>query len=559
MIRRFFIYFSLIFAFMATTLSVLFSLGFSLVAVPVSVSEPAPRGVVLLVPLDSRPPCTDYVASLARMAGFQILQPPKELLDDYRRPGNASGMREWLQQNISRADSAIISVDMLVHGGLLASRKGLGSVETAEELMILLRTLHENHPQVKLYAFNIIPRLLISDDPHTEKYKLPMAEWSILQETTALFENPKDILRLQTLEKSIPADIPARYRKLYAENHRLNQQLIALTKTGVLAGLVLGQDDSAPFGLANMERQRLENEISTQTEIKEKIYLTRGTDEVALTLLCQATGSAADSKQKVYVHYTEEHTADAILPYMPRPLSQTVSEKLALGAADTTELLSEADYILVVHAGSPKSDERRLKAEANQIKEWLAAGYKVALVDLATDWIDKQTMLPYLQRNGTLVHQLSAYAGWNTASNSVGTAVTQATMVLRGHETKNFDEALYRDIIRAGFLSERIVDDWYYQKIYRHQLNDDLQKQQIDPYDLKLARQIVTRRINHQIYNATLQYIRRDWRNAVFTFAAGDSRAYAVDRWEIRSGLPWDRTFEIFVGINPAPALIIQK
>jgi len=74
MIRRFFIYFSLIFAFMATTLAVLFSLGFSLVAVPVSVSEPAPRGVVLLVPLDSRPPCTDYVASLARMAGFQILQ-----------------------------------------------------------------------------------------------------------------------------------------------------------------------------------------------------------------------------------------------------------------------------------------------------------------------------------------------------------------------------------------------------------------------------------------------------------------------------------------------------
>ena len=559
MIRRFFIYLGLIFIILSTTLSALFYLDYSKIAVPVSVSEPPPRGVVLLVPLDSRPPCTDYVTSLARMAGFQVILPPSELLDDYRQPGNAAGMREWLQHNIVRADTAIISVDMLLHGGLLASRKGMGSTETADELVDLLTTIHEKQPQVKLYAFNIIPRLLISDDPHTEKYKLPMAEWSILQETTSLFENPNDIHRLQTLEEAIPPEIPARYRKLYADNHRLNQRLVALAKAGILSGLVLGQDDSAPFGLANMERQRLENEIGNQPEIQDKIFLTRGTDEVALTLLGQATRSASDARHKVYVHYTEDHTADAILPYMPRPLSQTVSEKLELLAADTTDSLTEADYILVVHAGNSKSRKQQLEHEAMLIKEWIAAGYKVALVDLAMDWSENQTLLPYLQKNGAHVHQLLTYAGWNTASNSVGTAVTQAVMVLRGQNTKDFSVALYRDIARTKFLSERILDDWYYQKIYRNQLNEDLQKQQINPYDLKLARQTVTNRINHQLYNAKLQYIRRDWRNAVFPLTSDDLGAYAVDSWDIHSGLPWDRTFEVFVGINPAPARIIQR
>ena len=556
MIRRFIISLCLIFAFTGATLIILYYQGFSRVAVKHPVFEPPPRGVILVIPLDSRPPCTDYVTSLARMAGFQVLLPPSEKLDNYRQPANTAALRDWLVHNASRADSAIISVDMLVHGGLLASRKGLGSVETAEEVLTLLRTLHDQNPRLKLYAFNIIPRLLISDDPQTEKYKQPMLEWSMLQETATLFENPNDIQRLQNLEVAIPADIPARYRSLYAANHHLNQQLVALTKAGILSGLVVGQDDSAPFGLGNMERQRLENEISGHPEMKENVFITRGTDEVALTMLGPVTRSTGEGRHKVYVHYTEAHSADVIMPYMPKPLAQTVAEKLAIIAADPTKSPNEADFILVVHAGSSHSLAGQLSAEATQVQTWLDAGKNVALVDLSIDWVASQTLLPYLQRNGAPVHQLIAYAGWNTASNSIGTAVTQAALTIRGRQTKDFETALYRDITRAGFLSERVLDDWFYQKIYRHQLNETLQKLKINPYDLQQAHPVVASQINHQMFNAYLEYIRWGWRNRLFPLN-GNLGTYVIDDMKVHSDLPWDRTFEISIETMPFPARII--
>jgi hypothetical protein len=421
-----------------------------------------------------------------------------------------------------------------------------------------LTKIHQKHPRVKLFAFNIIPRLLISDDPHTEKYKQPMAEWSMLQETTSLFENPGDMDRLRVLETSIPSDIRDRYRKLYSDNHQMNRRLVSLAHAGVLSGLVLGQDDSAFFGLGNMERQRMQNETGNKPEMSKKVFITRGTDEVALSLLVPATHEATAKRHKAYVHYTEAHTADTILPYMPRPLARTVEEKLAIGAADATDSLAEADYILVVHAGDSQSRAQLLAVEADRVRTWIETGHNVVLVDLATDWTESQSLLPYLRRNGTRIHQLLGYSGWNTASNSVGTAIAQAAMSLLGRDSGDNATALYRDTARVGFLSERILDDWYYQKIYRHILNEELLKQKIDPYDLKQDRQVVTARINHHIFNASLQYLQWEWRDAIFPLRSGNVGSYAVDRWEIKSGLPWDRTFEIFVGAKIVPARIIE-
>lgn len=559
MFQRFIIYLALISILSGSALSVLFIRGYSFAAVPVLIMESAPRGVILVVPLDSRPPCTDYLVSLARMAGYQIILPPPELMDEYHKPADVTLMREWLQQKIINADAAIISVDMLVHGGLLASRKGTGSNGDAIEVLALLDTLHKKHPQVRLFAFSIIPRLLIPENPHTEKYRRPMVEWSMLQETTTLFENPNDFAKLQRLEAEIPLEIINRYRTLYAANQQLNRRLVTLAQKGVLAGLVLGQDDSAIFGLGNLERHRLESEIDRLPEMREKIFVTRGTDEVALTLLGPVTHSANEAKYKVFIHYTEALTANAILPYMPRPLMQTVAEKLAISGAEPTLSIGEADFILVIHAGTSQNLEARLKTNADQIKSWMEQGRKVAVVDLATDWVQKQTLLPYLQRNETPLYRLLAYAGWNTASNSIGTAITQSIMSLRGHDgMEEAHIAIYRDLARLEFLSDRILDDWYYQKILRHQLNEKLEKQKIDPYNLKDARKQIANQIHHQLFNAHLQYIRRSWHNAVIPLHSPGYGSYALYNGHLQAGLPWERTFEIIVDSKFYPAKLLS-
>ncbi len=559
MFHRFIIFLALIFFLTGSALSVLFIRGYSLAAVPVPINEAAPRGVILVVPLDSRPPCTDYIVSLARMAGYQIILPPPELMDEYHKPADITRMREWLQQKIVHADAAIISVDMLIHGGLLASRKGTGSIGDATEVLALLDTIHKSHPQVKLFAFSIIPRLLIPGNSNTEKFRQPMVEWSMLQETTTLFDNPRDFEKLLRLESVIPVEIIHRYRALYAANHQLNRNLVTLAQKGVLAGLVLGQDDSAIFGLGNLERQRLENEISRLSpEMRKKIFVTRGTDEVALTLLGPATDSANEAKYKVFIHYTEAHAATAILPYMPRPLMQTVAEKLAISGAEPTSSIFEADFILIVHAGNSQSRETQLKTNADQIKSWMEQGRNVAIVDLATDWIEKQTLLPYLQQNEAPLYQLLAYAGWNTASNSIGTAITQSIMSLSGRNSVEASIVLYRDLARVEFISDRFLDDWYYQKIFRHQLNESLEKQKIDPYNLKDAQKNVAAQINHQLFNAHLQYVRRQWHKAVIPIPAPGHGSYALYNGTLQTGLPWERTFEISVDSKISPAKILS-
>ena len=49
---------------------------------------PVMKERLLLLPLDSRPPCQKLVADNARTAGIEILLPPLEDLDYYTAPGN---------------------------------------------------------------------------------------------------------------------------------------------------------------------------------------------------------------------------------------------------------------------------------------------------------------------------------------------------------------------------------------------------------------------------------------------------------------------------------------
>ena len=559
MIRGFFIHLGLIFIFVGASWALLLQYNIVHTATPVMPKPTPPRFTIALAPLDSRPPCTDYVQKLAAMADLQVSLPPKKLLDNYRQPGDTTGLRNWLAQEAARSAAAIISVDMLVHGGLLASRQGNDHHDDAVATIQLLRTIHREQPQVRLFAFNIIPRLFIADNPLTEKFKPLMSDWAILQETIRIFENPINVEKLRNLETVLPPELIERYRNLYRANRQLNSQLLELVQEGTLAGLVLGQDDSAPFGLGNLERQWLDAVISRSPLLQNKVFVTRGTDEVALSLLGQVIAGTIANKNKVYVHYTEATTADLILPYMPGPLSRTVAEKLAIGNAELSRDFSSADYILVIHAGSARSRSVDMAKSAALVKDWLANGKQVALVDLAADWRTDQTLLPSLQKNGAPLHRLIAYAGWNTASNSIGTAVTQAAMVLSGNRAGSADTPLNRDLQRIGFLAERMLDDWYYQKSFRPILNDSLQRQQINPYDLQSGRKKVNRRIELQLTGIFPQLVERQWQNSLFALPTPAHGTYAIANWRVAASLPWDRTFEIRLDTTPLPAMVDER
>ena len=91
----------LILLFMAAAL-VFFIASFALRprGVPLAVSPKMERRVLLL-PLDSRPPCLDFVADLGRIAGVEIIAPPEDILDYYTKPGDTAADRKSTRLNSS--------------------------------------------------------------------------------------------------------------------------------------------------------------------------------------------------------------------------------------------------------------------------------------------------------------------------------------------------------------------------------------------------------------------------------------------------------------------------
>lgn len=552
--RKFFIHLTLIFFLVFASYSLLLQNQFVKHAQPIFLANPTPSGKILLIPLDSRPPCTDYVKKLASMAGYEVIQPPNELLDKYRTPANIQEIRHWLEQNIVRADSAIISVDMLLHGGLWNSRQQQETIDELQIVLELLLRIQRNHPQIRLYAFSIIPRLFLAQDLSDNVLRERIAEWSVLQEKLLLFENPIDWQQNLLIESKIPSLLRDKYRELYKNNRTRTFALINLVQQKVLSGLVIGQDDSTIFGLGNIERNRVEEFLRFQPQYTGKIFVTRGTDEVALNMLNMAMGPQPETK--AFVFYTEKQTPELILPYMPRPLAQTVKEKLTIVNARQVDAPDAADFILVVNAGISSFFSTERKNAAQQIKSWLAHGKKVAVVDLAMNWQQSQTLLPYLKANDAPLQSLLAYAGWNTASNSVGTAVTQSVMVLRGKKPTQSSDAFQRELNRIRFLAERILDDWHYQKSYQHHINTSLRKQKIDPYDLSTQTLPVQQIIHQELLNTLPRLIIRPWQDKVFSAGSNPPIPFILSDWQILSDLPWDRTFEIKLDLIPTPAVI---
>lgn len=63
-----------------------------------------------------------------------------------------------------------------------------------------------------------------------------------------------------------------------------------------------------------------------------------------------------------------------------------------------------------------------------------------------------------------LLLRLAAYAGWNTASNSLGTILGQLLAGSSSGAGRRLDR----------FTKERLLDDWIYQAIVRPQWNQEL-------------------------------------------------------------------------------------
>ena len=518
--------------------------------VPLAVSPKMERRVLLL-PLDSRPPCLDFVADLGCIAGVEIVAPPEEMLDYYTKGADIAALRRWIKDNIGGCDYAILSIDQLLHGGLLASREDQKTRADADALLAFLRDLHAAHPNIPLYAFHILPRLTPPDSISGYEERKALMRYSRLTDQIDLqtIPAPDDIAEQEKLRSAIPAESLRRYEALFENNARLNQQLLDLAADGTLSRLVIGQDDGERYGIPNRERRRLLESLRQRRIEDDRVLFTHGADEIAQTLLAAAEASRDGFSPRIAIRYNDPATPWRRLPYMAADTETTAKEKIRLLGGVEVADPAKADFILYLSAHDAATLGSR-RAAADEIKALVAEGRAVALVDLAEHFLAEEALLPFLVKNDTPLHALSAYAGWNTASNAIGTAAAEAALIAAARaraQTADDLRRLYAAQLR--FLDGRFAEDYFYLKDIIDSVNLSLRKAgylYVNDLDLDHNARWVNDMIQHAINRRLAAFSSTAAFRAPIAIPTPEGTIHlAVRRLTAEAWNPWPRTFEI--------------
>jgi Protein of unknown function (DUF4127) len=244
--------------------------------------------------------------------------------------------------------------------------------------------------------------------------------------------------------------------------------------------LVLSSDDTSTYGLPSSEKRSLHlwadrlglSEHCACPPKGQCLLMYPGADEVGSALTARALNSLMDYCPTFSVIYGLPGGDQITAPYEDGPVAITVERQItAVGG----HLLPEGEPDLWVFVNPPSScrtewqpsfaaeerEERRphLVNMVKQIRQHMNAGDQVIICDVAYPNGADPVLIELLLQDIDLT-RLAAYGAWNTAGNTIGTALAQGCAA-RYATTPEQQTAQQR------FLLHRFLEDWGYQQVVR--------------------------------------------------------------------------------------------
>ena len=500
---------------------------------------------LLLVPLDSRPPCTAMVRKLGALASINVITPPQKLLDNYNTPADKEKLFAWLKNEMPQHPAAILSADLLVHGSLLGSRVPLGTINDEEKFLTFVNKQHALNPQIDMAFFSVIPRLLVSDQLIPDSwYQWHLMRYATLKDMAETFGDPYFTRQLLAIDARIPDDVKTKYSSLYADNDSFNKKLVQLARADGLT-LAIGQDDAQPFGLPNRNANHALAYMK-HADLGSSGLITSGADEISVLLLTRYYNKLYNYKPRIFVEYSSPKVAAKIMPYMPCSVDASIRDKINFIGGQLTDDAAVADFILFVHCGD--DDNQPNKAMLQKLKTLLISDRHIALVDLTANYTENELLIPKLLEAKVPLSRLAAFSGWNTLSNSLGTALSQATLFTgQLHRLPQSEHpSLYAQ--NLNFTVERLLDDYAYQKLMHAQLTTLLKLKGYKPTDLGENKFFAETLIRGFLQRQKIQLLYGDLGRTPF-YRNNDSNYYLTGI-DINVNLPWARIFEINLDTN---------
>jgi len=467
---------------------------------------------ILLIPIDDRPvsyslPC--QIAGINNNA--KIILPPRSICGGLSKPADTKEIFNFTDKALSeiKINTVVISLDTLIYGGLVQSRRTTESFEEIKQKIEKLKVLlsrYKKQNQITVYAFSSIMR--ISNNNINEEEKEYWSQYGELIFQYCFLSHKSKIKKLDSNEEKalcdaksqIPTDILEDYESSRKRNFEVNQQYLSFLKDGLIDYLIYSQDDTAEFGF-NVEEAELLKEQISENNLTAKAEVQTGADEIPCCLLIRSFLKNFDEKLLVYPVFSDEQGKNIISRYENRTILESAIGQIKMCGAEAAANTEEADMLLIVHTPTAAQNDHAMNLHKNPVniegtkkvsellktidKPYIIAD--TAYANGSDDNFVREAVLPNLGST-----QFYSYAGWNTTGNTLGSSLAIGIMRYICERAGSFNEKEYKKVV---FI--RLLDDWAYQSQVRQKIRNltneadmKLLKELLEPYIRDLSQRL---------------------------------------------------------------------
>lgn len=297
-----------------------------------------------------------------------------------------------------------------------------------------------------------------------------------------------------------------------ARNLALARRALGWAADGTLARLTIAWDDALPGSPAPAEGAVLRAEADA-LGLGATVLVGPGADEVASTLLARYRLDLEGLAPRVGIVFSNPAASGRVVPYDGLPLDESARRQARAAGLEVSDV--NPDLRLFVYNGGPT------RAAALDLL-FLARQGPVALADVERVNLASAPLVEDLVRSGGFLG-LRAFAAWGTPGNNLGTALAQAAMRLaRGPSAA-----------QSALLVREYVNDYLYSTLVRPQVRAAWTEARLSGED---ADEDLVRRLREAL-----------------RASPGLGEAWTLER----ADFPWDRSFEVRLGLARRPSACV--
>lgn len=410
---------------------------------------------VLLIPIDNRPVCYDLPEQIACICDdTKILIPPRELLGGLTSYANYDGILNWVKETTqnNQIDYAILALDTIAYGGLVASRRvEISQNEIKSKIKTFITELKKTN--AKILATSSIMR--ISNNNVNEEEKPYWDTWG-----EKIFKYSFDFHKKGIEpEHEIPAQILGDYLDTRKRNYETNLFFLSLLEKNLFDFFVISQDDTAQFGLNVKEGKELSQIIASKNL---SATIKTGADEIPLTLLARVFCDFYKEKIALTPIYSILDSKNIISRYEDVTIENSFLGQLSICGAKATP---NGDFSIYLNTPCQIQDDLAMQI----FKDGVGAKFQkpkgfYALADIKLANGSDNSLIEKLL-DSQYDENFLGYAGWNTTANTLGCVLATSIISYISKKNGTFNETNFKKAIATRFL-----DEWAYQANLRQSI-----------------------------------------------------------------------------------------